>query len=243
MLHSRPWRETSLLLEVITANHGRLGLVARGARRGKGQAGVLQAFHFLQLRWSPRGELHTLIGAEEIEPLRLPASILPAALYLNELLLNLLARHDECGPVYSIYHHALRRLQAAAALEPVLRDFELDLLDALGFGLTLDKECLDGAAVDPGLWYLYQPRQGLIKIPETVENAMLGHICLAIAARDWSDSATRRAAKRLLRRVLDVHLGQRALRTRELLRGLARMQQRKDRASVEDHGSEASSPQ
>ena len=224
VLHARPWRETSLLLEAFSAGHGRLGLVARGARRARGgQAGILQPFQRLQLRWSARGELHTLTGAEELERGGLPPATLPAALYLNELLIRLLARDEECPAIYAAYQRTLTGLRQGFPLEPALRDFELDLLDGLGYGLTLDREAGSGAPLDPRACYRYLEQRGLEPAGKGSADAVPGRVWLAIAARDWAEAQTRRTAKRVLRSALEARLGPGGLRSRELLGGLARL--------------------
>lgn len=224
VLHGRAYRETSLLLEVVTASHGRLGLIARGARRGRGgQAGALQPFHRLQLRWSPRGELHALHGAEEMDRHRLSAAMLPAGLYLNELLVRLLARHEDCHGVYAAYVRALERLAAGHPLEPALRDFELDLLDGLGYGLELGYEADGGEPLDPHARYRYLEQHGPVRVVAGDAGAFSGATLLAMAARDWRAPETLRAAKHILRAALEAQLGPRGLRTRELLGGLARL--------------------
>lgn len=232
VLHGRPYRETSLLLEVVTAHHGRLGLIARGARRGRGgQAGALQPFHRLQLRWSSRGELHTLTGAEELARDQLSAAALPAGLYLNELLMRLLTRHEDCHDIYSAYVRALEHMAAGAALEPTLRDFELDLLDGLGYGLTLGYEADGGAPLDPQARYRYLEQHGPVRVAGNAAGSFPGAVLLGIAARDWGDARTLRAAKHILRATLEAQLGPRGLRTRELLGGLARLRRMSENSS------------
>lgn len=236
VLHGRAYQETSLLLEVVTVAHGRLGLIARGARRGKrGLAGSLQPFHRLQLRWSPRGDLHTLIGAEELARHRLSAAVLPAGLYLNELLMRLLARHEDCADIYAAYARALSRLAEGgnSELEPALRDFELDLLEGLGYGLTLECEAENGEPLDPRARYRYVEQHGPVRVVGSEAGAFSGAALFAMASRDWREPETLRAAKHLLRRALEAQLGPRGLRTRELLGGLARLRRMSDNGSTE----------
>jgi DNA repair protein RecO (recombination protein O) len=231
ILHGRAYHETSLLLEVVTAEHGRLGLVARGARRSRGGlAGSLQPFHRLQLRWSPRGELHTLIGADELARHRLSAAMLPAALYLNELLMRLLTRHEDCPDIYVAYVRTLARLTEAGPgeLEPALRDFEIDLLDGLGYGLTLEYQADSHEPLDPKARYRYVEQHGPVRVDGNVSGSFSGAALLAIAARDWREPETLRAAKHVLRGALEQQLGPRGLRTRELLGGLARLRRMSD---------------
>lgn len=232
ILHARAYQETSLLLEAVTAEHGRIGLIARGARRGKrGLAGSLQPFHRLQLRWSPRGELHTLIGAEELDRHRLSASMLPAALYLNELLMRLLARHEDCPDIYVAYVRALTRLAVGDVLEAALRDFELDLLEGLGYGLTLEHEADRGEPLDPRASYRYVEQHGPVPAAAREPGSFSGATLLAMAARDWREAKTLRTAKQVLRTTLEAHLGSRTLRTRELLGGLARLRRMSENTS------------
>lgn len=236
VLHARSYRETSLLVEVMTEQHGREGLIARGARSRRGEAAArLQPFRRLHLGWSSRGDLGTLTAVEELDSHRLPAAAIGVGLYLNELLMRLLPRHQEIPEVYLAYAAALRSLAAALPIEPVLRSFELRLLDGLGYALTLDCEANTGKAVDPERYYRFLPDYGPLPTLAGEPGAVSGAALLAMACEDWSSEQTLAAAKRVLRAALEAQLGPRGLRTRALLGGLARYRRMSENGQPADH--------
>src|SRR5215469_10924426 len=122
ILHHRPYRDTSRILEVITRDHGRLSLFARGVRGPKAKlASILQPFQMLLLSWSGRGDAAQLTGAESAQPAPpLPAACLMAAFYLNELLMKLTTRHDPLPALFDTYHETLERVRHGSPLEPQL---------------------------------------------------------------------------------------------------------------------------
>ena len=148
LLHHRPWRDTSRILEVYTREHGRMTLFARGVRGPTAKlAAVLQPFQPLLLSFSGRGEAPALTGAERAhECAALPAPCLLAAFYLNELLLKLTTRHDPLPELFDHYHATLGQLRGGAPLEPALRLFEKRLLEVLGYGLDLSHRAVRRAA-------------------------------------------------------------------------------------------------
>ncbi len=222
LLHRRPYRETSLLLEVFTREAGRKGLIARGARRGKSPLnGILQAFQDLLLSWSGRGDLGTLTQVEARgQPLRLAGRQLLSGFYLNELLMRLLHRHEPHPGLFDAYQLALDGLQRALPVEPVLRIFETRLLGALGYGLNLEHCIDDGEPLDPEASYHFQhdrgawlsPPPGLDTIP--VSGASL----LALGEGNISEPGQLREAKQLLRQALRHHLGDKPLQSQRLFR-------------------------
>src|SRR5262245_10277753 len=147
VLHSYPFRETSLIVETFTRDQGRVALVARGARRPKSALrGVLLAFQPLHISWAGKSELRTLISAERhgtYLPLR--GESLMCGFYLNELLLRLLPRDDPHEALFAAYRDALKALASAGEQAAVLRRFELNLLSGLGYAVTLDRDANSGA--------------------------------------------------------------------------------------------------
>lgn len=221
LLHRRPYRETSLLLEAFTPEHGRIGLVARGARRGRsGQQAMLQPFVPLLLSWSGRGELVTLTGAEMVTggAPRLSGRRLLSAFYLNELLQRLLHRHDPHPALFQDYAVCLQRLAVDSDEAWALRLFEKSLLQELGYGLALTHEAGSGTAVQPQLNYCYHFERG----PHPAEGApqegvaLSGKTLLALAEMLSPDAEAEREAKRLMRSILNQYLGERPLHSREL---------------------------
>jgi DNA repair protein RecO (recombination protein O) len=226
VLHSYPFRETSLIVEAFTRNFGRVGLVARGARRPKSSLrGLLLAFQPLLLSWSGKAELRTLTRAEwQGGQPPLPGLALICGFYVNELLLRLLPRDDPHERLYDYYCSSLAALSRGRELPAVLRRFELRLLAELGYALLLDREADGGPQVEPGRAYAYVPERGPVPLAasgggeSTVE--LRGKTLLDMARDDYSDPATQAQSKALMRLVINHHLGGAALHTRQLLRDL-----------------------
>ncbi|HEX6996457.1 MAG TPA: DNA repair protein RecO [Gammaproteobacteria bacterium] len=225
VLHQRPYRNTSQLVECVTATHGRVGLVARGTRGGRsgGRRALLQPFVPLRLSWTRRGELGTLTDVEpDGPPAALTGEALLAAYYVNELVLRLLARGDPNEAIYSCYSDCLSNLAASSSVPRTLRLFELRLLRALGYGLELEHEIETGEPLRPDGRYLYDPEQGPRSAGDRVEDerAYWGRELLALGRETLDDEESLRAARRLLGGILTGHLGERPLKSREVLKDI-----------------------
>lgn len=229
VLHRRPYRDSSLLLDVFTPEFGRVGLVARGARQAKSRSqALLQSFHPLLVSWSGNGELANLNAVESAAAAHwLTGPALMSGLYLNELLARLLHRFDPHPELYSSYETALAALvrasqdRAGVALEPVLRIFEKRLLAELGYGLVLEYEADTGRPVEAGQVYAYHLGEGPVRWSDEAAaqaNALLirGAGLLDLAREDLADAGSLREAKRLMRAALAAHLGNKPLASRRL---------------------------
>ena len=233
VLHTYAYRETSLIVEALTAAHGRLALVARGARRPRSELrGVLQAFQPLALSWSGTGELKTLIRAEWRGGLPLVGgSALLCGFYLNELLLKLVPREDPHPQLFQDYEGALAQLAGSAEQAPVLRRFELRLLAELGYALPLTHEADTGRPVDPAERYHYAFDRGpRLRVAEPGRRYPLvrGATLLALAHGDFSVPEAAAEAKRLMREVLDHYLERRAIVSRRVVRDLQAIEESED---------------
>ena len=224
VLHHRPWRDTSRILEVLTREHGRLTLFARGVRGPHARlAAVLQPFQPLLLSFSGRGEAAQLTGAERAEHCAaLPADCLLAAFYLNELLLKLTTRHDPLPALFDHYHGTLERLRTGAALEPVLRVFEKRLLELLGYGLDLATEALSGRPIRPQQFYHFRPSAGLVAAGGAHGGALRGDSLLALAAEQPAGERALEDARHLLKAALAACLEGRPLATRAVAKAMLR---------------------
>lgn len=226
VLHSAEYRESSLRLEIFSRDHGRLGLIAKGARRpSSGLRGVLSAFQPLLVGWSGRGELSTLTGAEpDGAAALLTGRALLCGFYINELLIRMLHRHDPHEQLHSAYQEAIRQLESEPEVpEAALRIFEKRLLKEVGYGLVLDHEVVHNSPIRPEAMYWYVPDRGPLPA-ETDEPGgvpMRGSTLLALGREELSDGVVLAEAKRLLRSVLARHLGGKPLRSRELFRQVA----------------------
>jgi DNA repair protein RecO (recombination protein O) len=240
VLHSYPYRETSLILQAWTEKHGRLGLVAKGARRPKSASRiVLVPFQPLALDWFGRGELRTLKSAEPTVPATpLAGEALMSAFYMNELLLKLTTRDDPHEKLFEAYDGAIAELRAisrsgvaprAASLEPVLRRFELKLLQELGYALELAREAGGHAPIAAEREYFYVVERGAVGAAsgqEAPANAvrLRGLTLIDLERGRFEDPTTVAQSKQLMRLLIHHSLNGQELATRTLVRDLQRLE-------------------
>lgn len=224
VLHHRPYRDTSRILEVFTREHGRLTLFARAVRGPAARlAPVLQPFQPLLLSWSGRGEAAQLTGAERAAAAAaLPTAAVLSAFYLNELLLKLTTRHDPQPELYDHYHATLEVLRGGAPLAAALRLFEKRLLEGLGYGLDLKSEAPSGRRIEAAGWYVFRPGEGLVGVSAEREGALCGASLLALAAERLEEPRPLEDARRLLGAAIAACLEGRPLSTRAVARAVRR---------------------
>jgi DNA repair protein RecO (recombination protein O) len=234
ILHHRPYRDTSRILEVIARDHGRLSLFARGVRGPKAKlASVLQPFQLLLLSWSGRGEAAQLTAAESAEhDPPLPAACLMASFYLNELLIKLTTRHDPLPALFDDYRDTVEGLRRGGLLEPALRIFEKRLLDALGYGLDLASEAQTGKRIEPDEYYHFRPAQGLFPTVAGAAGALAGRSLISLANERLVGGRELDDSRRLLQAALAQCLEGRELTTRVVAKSIARRKER-PRESIE----------
>lgn len=220
VLHSRAYQNSSLIVEVITHQHGRMTLVAKGAKRsGSPYQGMLQPFIPLFMSWGGRSEMKTLFKAESISnPVKLEGDLIYTGFYINELIMYLLHKHEEHIALFERYHECLLNLECGSDTELVLRYFELDLLEELGYGLSLEQELQTDEAVSPEKLYNYNMELGIVPFTGDAPTSITvpGDSLLALASRNIKTDKQKSDAKRLLRSILEFHLEGRPLKTREL---------------------------
>jgi DNA repair protein RecO (recombination protein O) len=228
LLHHRPYRDTSRILEVLTRDAGRMSLFARGVRGPKARlAADLQPFRLLLLSWSGKGEAPQLTGAEGAGPHQaLPPECVMAGFYLNELLLKLTTRHDPLPAVFDVYHLTLESLKGGAALEPSLRIFEKRLLGLLGYGIELAVDASAGAGIDPDGYYHFRPAHGVLPVAAGEAGAVSGRSLISLAHERFEAPRELEEARRLLQSVLAHCLEGRELTTRTVARSIARREHR-----------------
>jgi len=232
ILHSRAYRDTSLIIDVLTENYGRIALVARGARRAKSQwQALLQPFRKLLISWSSKGDLGTLTSAEhDGEIVWLKGSSLISGLYVNELIMRLMHRDDAHPQLYVSYQCLLLSMYKISQheagtrfdVERVLRVFERDILREFGYGLVLDHDVRSGDHIKPDCSYYYYPEEGPVETnaASTQQSAVLiqGKSLISLQQGCLDDEASLREAKRLMRAMLNRVLGNKPLNSRELFR-------------------------
>ncbi|OJW74825.1 DNA repair protein RecO [Thiobacillus sp. 65-1402] len=237
ILHTYPFKETSVVAEAFTRSHGRVALIARGARRPASMLrGLMQPFTPLLLSWFGKSELKTLHAAEWQGGLLAPQGrALMCGFYLNELLLRLLARGDAHERLYDRYVDTLGQLagecgtadyERATYFEQILRRFEKNLLAEIGYGATFDLEAESRAPIDPAARYVFQPERGALRSLAGINTGeqpgcpVSGQTLIDLAADRFEHPATLLEAKALMRTLINHTLGAKPLYTRQLLREL-----------------------
>lgn len=225
ILHHRAFRDTSQIIDVLTRDHGRLSLMSRGSRSAKSrQKSILQPFNSLILSWSGKGELPTLTSAEAqtSNTFKLSGKALLSAFYVNELLVKLLHKHDVHEGIYFLYASVLNLLADSAEIEPVLRLFEKELLEGLGFGLNLTVHAETGKAVVADELYAYYLEHGPVDIASIHDDQYVtqlsGASLLALSENKLSTEQALKDAKRLMRSILNFYLQGKKIKSRELFR-------------------------
>src|SRR5687768_5364372 len=236
VLHTYPYKETSLILQVWTEKHGRMGLVAKGARRPKSaHRSLLVPFQPLVIDWFGRSELRTLKNAEPASPgIPLAGQALLSAFYLNELLLKLTTRDDPHEALFVAYDEAVSSLRAlsrsmpVASVEPVLRRFELALLRELGYALELAREAGTHAPIVAEREYFYVVERGPVPAEQVEPRAdavrLSGLTLLDLERGRFEDDKTIAQAKSLMRLLINHSLNGQELATRAMVRDLQRLE-------------------
>lgn len=219
VLHGRDFRDTSRLLDVFTQDYGRISLVAKGARSPRSKLqGILQTFSPLIISWSGKGEVQTLTGAESTKSIiNLSGKQVMSAYYINELLQRLITFHDPHPEVFSLYQKTLESFTCDDD-ELVLRRFEKNLLSDIGYGLSLEVEPDNGAAITKDEMYYYDIEKGPVKINNETEGEFVfsGQTLLDMSLEKFSCAQSQKEAKQLMRIILSHHLGDKPLKTRNL---------------------------
>jgi DNA repair protein RecO (recombination protein O) len=226
ILHKRAYRETSSILEVFTRDYGRMALMARGSRGSRSKiAGNLLLFSPLVISWQGRGSLPYLNKVEraDLRAPQLKSKALFSAMYINELLMYLLHKDDVQEAIFEHYHHCLYALQDDKNIEITLRQFEVRLLELLGFGLNLNAEADTGEPIHAEVNYQYHLEHG----PVISRDSNLGSVpqisgaCLLALANDQYHEISENPQwlaqlKHLMRFVINYHLGNKKLNSREM---------------------------
>ena len=234
VLHTYAYRETSMIVETFTRLHGRVVMVAKGAKRPQGALrGLLNPFQELSLVWFGKSEMKTLKSAEQEKILpQLSGAALLSAFYLNELLLKLATREDPHENLFDAYAATITSLatlpaenKSARELAPVLRRFEVTLLQELGYALQLHEEADSHAPIRAGGEYFYIIERGPMPANSVARQSAVdsglrlkGKTLVDMACGDYRDSQTQLQSKQLMRMMINHLLGDKILHTRQLIR-------------------------
>ena len=224
VLHTYPYRETSLIVEMFSRDYGRLALMAKGARRPMSALrGVLMAFQPLLVDWSGGGEVKTLVRAEWVggQPM-LAGRALLCGYYLNELLVKMMPREDAHAELFETYATTIARLPGQSRFEPLLRQFELSLLEQLGYGVPLAREADSGAPVEADVEYRFIIDRGAVRVSSTDDTliAVSGQTLIDMAANRFDSARTLQQSKALLRQLIQHHMGGQTLQSRRVFKEL-----------------------
>jgi DNA repair protein RecO (recombination protein O) len=216
ILQHKKYRETSLILDVLTRDFGIVSLLARGVRKKKSKtAGLLLGFSALNLSYFGKNELkilsHVELGSENIN---LTGLSLYCGFYINELVAYFLHKYDPHPEIFSEYEQCLLLLTDTDKVEQILRFFELNLLEQLGYGLQLSVESTSHKLVMPQKKYIFCGESGLI---ENSEGYICGGTLLAMEERAQLDRKALFEAKHLMRRIIDFLLEGKELKSRAVL--------------------------
>lgn len=222
VLHTRPWRDTSLLVDLFVREQGRVRAIAKGVRRqsGKKRGNDCQPFRALNVSYKGRSSLRTLVGIEPAGALYdLAGQRLYAGMYANELLLRALHEYDPHPDLFDAYARLLGALSEVGGqeLEPPLRIFELTLLEEAGYGIDFQCDAAGGDAIEPGLRYQFVAEAGFMPVAGASQRSVfMGADILAIGEGRFHEPVVRKAAKRLMREALIPLIGDKPLNSRAL---------------------------
>ncbi len=226
MLHSSPWSESSLLVDVFTREYGRFRLLAKGARRQKtGSRAQLQSFQKLNISWSGRRSLHTLTGVETrvVRPSRSNRQVLASLYYINELVFKFLHANDAHEDLFDAYDECVLRLYEGGRPDDILRLFECALLSEIGYGLILDHDANTGELINEAKQYFYYPEKGPVRVDniDAEQTLQVSGACLKqLADRQFIDDEARTGSKCLLRSLLTRQVRGGEFRTRKVFSDL-----------------------
>lgn len=221
VLHTRAFKENSLIVELLTLEHGRVSVVAKGARSHSksNRRALLQAFQPLQVSWFGRSDLKSLKQLEAGGlPFRVSGIANLSGLYLNELLLKLLIPWDPHPELFQVYQTALEQFHHAQKPQIILREFELLLIEELGYGIDWQQD-IYADAIEPEQQYAFVAEQGFISEWQAPKDSLLikGNLILAVAGHNWQVAGSLALARKVCRQIIDQLLGHKTLNSRKLL--------------------------
>ena len=220
ILHRRPYRETSQLIDLFCQDIGKVSLIYKGGRStARMKRGMAQPFTLLQVSYFGRGSLKTVKSIEaQTQVVPLPGKRLYLAMYINELLYRLLQAETACDGLFASYQQTLLAIAAQDDPQIALRNFELTLLETLGYGVNFEKDIYSGELIESGFAYQYQQQAGFFARQAIYQKQCVygGEEILALGRRDFSTPDILKAAKRFCRQALAHLLGEKPLHSRTL---------------------------
>lgn len=220
VLHRRPYRETSYLVDFFTLESGRVSAVAKGVKNSKGdRKSLLQPFGLVRIQLRGKTELKNLSQIEAADRMTvLTGTALFCGMYLNELINRILPQGLASELMFDQYQRTLQALQHTDTPDVPLREFEFGLLEELGQLPDWLTDARSGEAVTAEHWYRFMPENGIVLARQVGEKGSFpGYALQQMVALDWTPAA-RKAAKLISRHALFPLLGDKPLKSRELFR-------------------------
>ena len=217
-IHARCYRESSRIMEMLTPEYGLISCLGHGSRKRNTSSDIL--FMPLLISWSGRGDLFTLTHMETTAAKQVSSpEVFIIGMYLNELILKLVPKSSPSKEVFELYQNVIRLLDKEVSQEKVLRLFEIELLNLIGHGLSLDKESDHETSILEDAVYRYDVGHGPVRIQHenNAWNVIKGATLLALQSPLSMDAANLLEAKQLMRGIINLHLGSRTLHSREIL--------------------------
>lgn len=216
VLRRRSYRETSLLMELLTSESQYVHAIYRGAKRKGAEAMDLLAEYLVS--WREQVDLRTIRSCELLRNFDVTGQALYAVLYLNELIRHGVHQNQSVPGIFNAYQRAVMDLQKTPTnLELILRQFEKSYLALLGYGVSFSREHVDGEEIQADASYLFDPQHGFLRVRDSISNSYDGRTLLAIEDNDYEQSMTRAVAKNILRQAIRFHVGAQSLKASELL--------------------------
>lgn len=225
VLHQRPFRDSSQILDIVTRDYGKIAVVARGSRGSKSRlAGVLRPFLPLRVSWVSKSELGTLTGAESVgRPAGMTGDTMLSAYYINELLINFLQKYDPQPEIYALYETVLQSLVGRSDVAASLRSFEMEFLSLLGYAVNLNHEFGSTETLLAEQYYEYRMEQGPVAVQRSEGPLVFsGALLSGVAEQRFDDADVLRVANRLMHDIIRFHLGGKELKSRKVLMELHR---------------------
>ncbi len=213
ILRRRDWRNTSLILDLFTRDHGCLSVMAKGARRNPAKT-AYQPFMLLSLGFGGRGDLKTLTSIEGQALPILERNYLPL-LYVNELIHAMLPAGEASGEIFTDYLDLLRSARHEIG-EATLRGFELGLLQNLGYFPDISVEAVTGSEIDAAAHYQFVINTGFVGCSATAPDCVSGRVIIDWANRAYEQAGVLRLAKAVLRSTIDFNLHGKTLKSRHV---------------------------
>lgn len=220
VLHTRAYRETSLLVDVFTETYGRITVLSKGARRQKtGLYAYLRPFEPLLISWAGKGNLPILTGAEyRNDLLNLVGNQRACGFYFNELIVYLLHKNDPHAQLFNSYDESLKEISTSSSHERVLRSFELRLLREVGYGLALDHDANNQSLIKAQAKYSYTPNIGMVEDNGNSNTSVSGQTLIDMNSNCVQSKQALQESKQLMRSIISQHLGDKTLFSRKLFR-------------------------